>query len=72
VYGLTTVHSSLKKFLAQPIPEYGDAEIRALSHAFGLLALGKLILRLPREILEEELPRLQLTLSQVSFIMTPL
>lgn len=65
VYGLTTMHSSLKKFLAEPIPPSGTADNRALSHAFGLLAIGKFILRLPSEVLEEELPRLQLTLSQV-------
>lgn len=48
------------------MPPHGNTESRALSHAFGLLALGKFILRLPTEILEDELPRLQLTLSQVS------
>ncbi|KAG8830341.1 suppressor of tub2 mutation [Serendipita sp. 399] len=64
VYGLTTTHSSLKRFLAEPVPAGGSPEARALSHAFGLLAIGKFILRLPSEILEEELPRLQLTLSK--------
>lgn len=64
IYGLSTMHTSLKRFLAEPIPTDGNAETRALSHAFGLLAIGKFILRLPTEILEEELPRLQLTLSQ--------
>lgn len=64
VYGLSTTHSSLKSFLAEPTPAHGSADSRALSHAFGLLALGKFILRLPTEILEDELPRLQLTLAQ--------
>jgi CLIP-associating protein 1/2 len=66
VYGLSTMHSSLKKFLSEPVPSNGNPEARALSYAFGLLALGKFLLRLPPEILEEELPRLQLALCQVS------
>ncbi|PVG01051.1 hypothetical protein CPB86DRAFT_700010 [Serendipita vermifera] len=64
VYGLSTMHSSLKRFLSEPVPPNGTAEARSLSYAFGLLALGKFLLRLPSEILEEELPRLQLTLCQ--------
>ncbi|KAG8774671.1 suppressor of tub2 mutation, partial [Serendipita sp. 405] len=63
-YGLTITHSSLKRFLAEPVPTTSSPDARALSHAFGLLAIGKFILRLPSEILEEELPRLQLTLSK--------
>ncbi|KAF8845660.1 hypothetical protein BDN67DRAFT_993328 [Paxillus ammoniavirescens] len=58
VYGLTTMHSSLRAFLAEPAM---DAGVKAGSHAFGLIALGKFILRLPAEVLEEELPRLKQT-----------
>ncbi|KAG6335300.1 hypothetical protein ID866_3784 [Astraeus odoratus] len=58
VYGLTTMHSSLRTFLAEPAP---DTTVKAGSHAFGLIALGKFILRLPAEVLEEELPRLKQT-----------
>ncbi|KIL00373.1 hypothetical protein PAXRUDRAFT_252915 [Paxillus rubicundulus Ve08.2h10] len=58
VYGLTTMHGSLRAFLAEPAL---DAGVKAGSHAFGLIALGKFILRLPAEVLEEELPRLKQT-----------
>lgn len=58
VYGLTTMHSSLRSFLAEPA---SDPSVKAGSHAFGLIALGKFILRLPAEVLEEELPRLKQT-----------
>ncbi|KAG9317226.1 clasp N terminal-domain-containing protein [Chiua virens] len=58
VYGLTTMHSSLRSFLAEPAADVG---VKAGSHAFGLIALGKFILRLPSEVLEEELPRLKQT-----------
>ncbi|KIJ70299.1 hypothetical protein HYDPIDRAFT_78420 [Hydnomerulius pinastri MD-312] len=58
VYGLTTMHSSLRAFLAEPAVDPG---VKAGSHAFGLIALGKFILRLPAEVLEEELPRLKHT-----------
>ncbi|KAI6047375.1 clasp N terminal-domain-containing protein [Pisolithus marmoratus] len=58
VYGLTTMHSTLRSFLAEPA---SDPLVKAGSHAFGLIALGKFILRLPAEVLEEELPRLKQT-----------
>lgn len=58
VYGLTTMHSSLRSFLAEPA---SDPLVKAGSHAFGLIALGRFILRLPVEVLEEELPRLKQT-----------
>lgn len=65
VYGLTTIHSSLKLFQTEaPPPE--SADIKAASYAFGLMALGKFILRLPAEIAEEELPRLKTTFITVS------
>ncbi|KAG9219191.1 hypothetical protein CCMSSC00406_0001601 [Pleurotus cornucopiae] len=62
VYGLTTMHANLRTFLADPYPEFSTAEVRAATYAFGLIALGKFILRLPSEIAEEELPRLKDTL----------
>lgn len=43
-------------------------EEKSASYAFGLIALGKFILRLPAEILEDELPRLKQTLTSVSQI----
>lgn len=56
------MHSSLRSFLAEPALDTG---VKAGSHAFGLIALGKFILRLPTEVLEEELPRLKQTLIAV-------
>jgi CLIP-associating protein 1/2 len=66
VYGLTTIHGSLRTFLAEPVPTKAGADAREASLAFGLMALGKFILRLPSEILEDELPRLKSTLVPVS------
>ncbi|KAI0269241.1 clasp N terminal-domain-containing protein [Gloeopeniophorella convolvens] len=52
VYGLTTLHAALVAFRTSA----------AGSYAFGLLALAKFVLRLPAEVLEDELPRLKTTL----------
>ncbi|KDR83324.1 hypothetical protein GALMADRAFT_85351 [Galerina marginata CBS 339.88] len=62
VYGLTTMHASLKVFYSEPPPSPEGEEIKAASYAFGLMALGNFILHLPAEIAEEELPRLKTTL----------
>ncbi|KAG6812660.1 hypothetical protein H0H92_001610 [Tricholoma furcatifolium] len=62
VYGITTMHASLRTFYAEPRPEFSDEDIKSATYAFGLIAVGKFILRLPAEIAEEELPRLKGTL----------
>ncbi|THH14964.1 hypothetical protein EW146_g5443 [Bondarzewia mesenterica] len=62
VYGLTTMHAVLRVFQTEPPPASSPAETKASTYAYGLIALGKFILRLPAEILEEELPRLKNTL----------
>ncbi|KAK0468105.1 clasp N terminal-domain-containing protein [Desarmillaria tabescens] len=62
VYGLTTMHASLRTFRTEPHPEFSDEEVQTATYAFGLIALGKFILRLPAEIAEEEIPRLRTTL----------
>jgi len=62
VFGLTTMHASVRAFASLPPPEVSSADVKAASYAFGLIALAKFILRLPGEILEEELPRLRVTL----------
>ncbi|PPQ99906.1 hypothetical protein CVT24_009587 [Panaeolus cyanescens] len=62
VYGLTTMHASLRLFYSEPAPSPEEEEVKATTYAFGLMALGKFILRLPAEIAEEELPRLKATL----------
>ena len=66
VYGLTTLHAALRAFRDAPIPPSATTEIRDGTYAFGLIALGKFFLRLPPEVLEEELPRLRSTLISVS------
>jgi CLIP-associating protein 1/2 len=65
VYGLTTMHASLRSFSTETYPSIASEEVKAASYAFGLIALGKFILRLPAEIAEEELPRLRGTLISV-------
>ncbi|KAH8106220.1 clasp N terminal-domain-containing protein [Cristinia sonorae] len=62
VYGLTTMHASVRFFRESPIPPDSNPEIKDGSYAFGLIALGKFMLRLPAEVLEDELPRLRATL----------
>jgi len=62
VYGLTTMHASLRVFYAYAPPSPEGEEVKATTFAFGLMALGKYFLRLPAEIAEEELPRLKHTL----------
>lgn len=69
VYGLTTMHAALLAFQAEPAPASATApaETKSATYAYGLIALGKFILRLPAEILEEELPRMKMTLIMVRF-----
>ncbi|KZT72610.1 hypothetical protein DAEQUDRAFT_722772 [Daedalea quercina L-15889] len=62
VYGLTTLHACVRVFRDTPPPESSSVEIKDGTYAFGLVALGKFVLRLPAEVLEEELPRLRATL----------
>jgi len=64
VYGLQTMHGSLRTFLAQPIPPLPLAATAQIgSHAFGIIGIGKFIMRLPPPVLEDELPRLKETLT---------
>ncbi|KAG6833770.1 hypothetical protein H0H87_001202 [Tephrocybe sp. NHM501043] len=62
VYGITTMHASLRTFHEEPKPETSGEDVKSATYAFGLIAMGKFILRLPAEIAEEELPRLKGTL----------
>lgn len=59
------MHASVRSFVAAPHYAGSNEDVKAASFAFGLIALGKFILRLPGEILEEELPRLKTTLISV-------
>ncbi len=65
VYGFTTLHASLRAFMAADVWQDTTMATKSASYAFGIIGLGKFILRLPAEILEEELPRLKLTLITV-------
>jgi CLIP-associating protein 1/2 len=71
VYGLTTMHASLKEFHATEPPSVAGVEVKAAAYAFGLIALGKFILRLPAEVAEEELPRMKTTLISVRICFAP-
>ena len=71
VYGLTTLHAALRSFKDAPLSPGATTEIRDGTYAFGLIALGKFFLRLPAEVLEEELPRLRSTLISVSSLLFP-
>ncbi|KAG6855051.1 hypothetical protein C0991_005980 [Blastosporella zonata] len=62
VYGITTMHASLRAFHTEPKHESSEDDVKSAAYAFGLIALGKFILRLPAEIAEEELPRLRATM----------
>ncbi|KAF9046047.1 hypothetical protein BDZ89DRAFT_1099459 [Hymenopellis radicata] len=62
VYGLTTLHASLRTFKAEPCPAFASEDMQHSTYAFGFIALGKFILRLPAEIAEEEIPRIRSTL----------
>ncbi|KAF8520121.1 clasp N terminal-domain-containing protein [Gautieria morchelliformis] len=63
LYGLSTMEHCLKAFLAQPIPSQASHDAKLRAHAFGLVTLAKFIIRLPADILEEELPKIKLTLT---------
>lgn len=64
VYGLSTLHTCLKQFL-----QNSDASMDSIgttsSHVFALNGIGKFLLRLPPEVLEDELPRLRMTILKV-------
>ena len=66
VYGLTTMHASIRAFRDSPLPLSASPDTKDGTYAFGLIALGKFMLRLPAEVLEDELPRLRATLTSVS------
>ncbi|KAI0684173.1 clasp N terminal-domain-containing protein [Cytidiella melzeri] len=70
VYGLTTMHACIQTFRDTPLPPLTDVETKNGTYAFGLIALGKFIMRLPAEVLEDELPRLRATLTSALTDMT--
>jgi CLIP-associating protein 1/2 len=60
------MHASIRTFRDTLSLSPSDVELANGTYAFGLIALGKFILRLPKEVLEDELPRLRTTLTSVS------
>ena len=60
------MHASVRAFRDSALALGSSAEIKDGTYAFGLIALGKFMLRLPAEVLEDELPRLKATLIAVS------
>lgn len=60
------MHASIKTFRDAPLSSSTAADIKEGTYAYGLIALGKFMLRLPAEVLEDELPRLRATLTSVS------
>lgn len=65
---MTTMHAALRAFSNKDPSSISlkSATVKAASYAFGMIAIGKFILRLPFEVLEDELPRLKTTLLTVS------
>ncbi|KZT33731.1 hypothetical protein SISSUDRAFT_992747, partial [Sistotremastrum suecicum HHB10207 ss-3] len=59
VYGLTTTSACLRQFHIRPPPATASPDQKIKSHAFGLRALSLFAVRLPPEVLEEELPRVK-------------
>lgn len=66
IMGLSTVHRGLEDFLKRPVADESLVDARTSSYCFSLVALAKFILLLPPEVLEDELPRLKITLITVS------
>ncbi|KIJ56519.1 hypothetical protein M422DRAFT_217939 [Sphaerobolus stellatus SS14] len=62
LYGLSTMNGCLKEFLSQPIPPHASQDAKIRAYAFGLITMAKFIIKLPPDILEEELPKIKQTL----------
>jgi CLIP-associating protein 1/2 len=63
VYGLSTLHACLNESLKQassPSSTIG-------TYVFGLNGINKFVLRLPAQVLEEELPRIRPLILKVGF-----
>lgn len=67
IFALYTLSSTLRALLPPPSPSdaqrglafSADADAVAQPFAFGLLELGRVVMRLPAEVVSEELPRLR-------------
>lgn len=65
VFGLTTANGCLLSFLDEAPPSPELEAVRVNSWAYGLVGMAKLVMRLPPDILEEEVPRIRSTLTTV-------
>ena len=65
LYGLSTMNACLKTFLSQPVPLHASQDTKTRIYAFGLITMAKFIIKLPADILEEELPKMKQTLVEV-------
>ncbi|GJJ07339.1 hypothetical protein Clacol_001540 [Clathrus columnatus] len=59
LYGLSTMSICLKNFLSLPEPSFASRDVKLRAHAFGLITMAKFIVKLPADILEEELPKIK-------------
>ncbi|KAJ1311708.1 hypothetical protein OPQ81_010180 [Rhizoctonia solani] len=63
VFGLATANGCLHSFLDETPPSPELEPVRANSWAYGLVGMAKIMMRLPSDILEEEIPRVKGTLT---------
>ena len=64
VYGLTTLHACLNEALKK----FKKPSEAISTYVFGLNGINKFVLRLPAQVLEEELPRIRPLILKVGFI----
>ncbi|CAE6524060.1 unnamed protein product [Rhizoctonia solani] len=63
VFGLATANGCLHSFVDEDPPTPELEPVRANSWAYGLVGMAKIMMRLPSDILEEEIPRVRNTLT---------
>ncbi|CAE7123154.1 unnamed protein product [Rhizoctonia solani] len=63
IFGLATTNGCLHSFLEEDPPSAELEPVRANSWAYGLVGMAKIMMRLPADILEEEIPRVRGTLT---------
>ncbi|CUA77554.1 Protein STU1 [Coccidioides immitis RS] [Rhizoctonia solani] len=63
IFGLATANGCLHSFLDEDPPSSELEPVRANSWAYGLVGMAKIMMRLPPDILEEEIPRVRGTLT---------
>lgn len=71
LYGLSTMSICLKNFLSHAEPNSVSKDVKLRAHAFGLITMAKFIIKLPADILEEELPKIKSNLLEVPLLSSP-